>query len=78
MCVTLINCSEPETKDMEIERGLGKNGFGGRKKGMREEMGKLLLNHLLSTDLSSSLGSIFLGFGWYWTVCVQPDVQSLL
>lgn len=62
MCVTLINCSEPGTNDMEIGQDVGK-------KGIREEMGKLLLKHLLSTDLASSLEGFSLVLGQYWTVC---------
>ena len=71
MCVTLINHSEPETKDMEIGKDV-------ENKGIREEMGKLLLNHLLSTDLASSLEGFSLALGQYWIVCVQPDEQSWL
>lgn len=61
MCVTLINCSEPETNDMEIRQDVGK-------KGIREEMEKLLLNHLLSMDLASSLEGFSLALGQYQTV----------
>lgn len=64
MCVTIINCSEPETNKMEIGQDI-------EKKGIREEMGKLLLNHLLSMDLASSLEGFSLALGQYWTVC--PD-----
>lgn len=56
MCVTLINRSEPETKDMEIGQDV-------EKKGIREEMGKILLNHLLFNGSSKQLGRFSLGFG---------------
>lgn len=62
MCVTIINCSEPETNNMEIGQDI-------EKKGIREKMRKVLLNHLLSTDLTNSLEGFSLALGQYWTVC---------